>query len=207
MIKGLIFDLDGTLLDLHFDLKLVEKRLQKLLSTNQPFDGLLTKIQLLTKENEDLAKKAWEIIDDVETSLIPNITLYPETIPVLTRLYEKYPIVLVTFQGRSPTDVILKKFALLHFFQHSITRDEELRREKTPILNPMFFREKQLIAAIQFLNFSREEILFVGDKMNDLEAALKVGCKNLIIRRRYNPIPGHVVIKDLEAIFEFIDRF
>ncbi|HID72094.1 MAG TPA: HAD family hydrolase, partial [Thermoplasmata archaeon] len=62
-IRGIIFDLDGTLIDIHIPFEKIRKEL------NIPEGDILKKISLLP---EDEQKRAYNLIDRLEYQAIPN---------------------------------------------------------------------------------------------------------------------------------------
>jgi HAD superfamily hydrolase (TIGR01549 family) len=183
MIKTLIFDLDGTLVKLNLNIDKLVSDLQSLLGTKLESGPLLESIISYTKENLKLRKKAWAIIDQIEKESISNLQIFPETISVLNEIRDKnYKLALVTLQGQKATALILQKLSLAHFFNPIITRENS------------HLRGHQLELALNALKESKDEVLFVGDRLNDLQESQKVGINCILIRRKFNPINGTIVI-------------
>lgn len=193
MVKNLIFDLDGTLVNLNLNTEKLILELQALLGAKLETGPLLESVISNTKENQQLRKKAWAIIDRVEKESIINLQIFPETISVLNEIRAKnYGVALVTLQGHKATALVLRKLALTHFFNPIITRENS------------HLRSHQLELVLNSLKISKDEVLFVGDRLNDLQEAQKVGIKCILIRRKFNPLDGTIVIRSLSELLQYI---
>ncbi|MDD1776863.1 MAG: HAD hydrolase-like protein [Candidatus Helarchaeota archaeon] len=193
MIKTLIFDLDGTLVNLNLNTEKLVLELQALLGTKLESGPLLESVISYTEENSKLRKKAWAIIDRVEKESIANLQIFPETISVLNEIKGKtYGLALVTLQGQKATALVLRKLALTHFFNPIITRENS------------HLRSHQLELVLNSLNISRDEVLFVGDRLNDLQEARKVEINCILIRRKFNPLDGTIVIQSLSELLQYV---
>jgi len=73
MIKGIIFDLDGTLVNLPTDYKIIQEKLQNIFQIDEPFSPLIPSI--VDKANGDKSKinKAFEIICEQEMIAVQNL--------------------------------------------------------------------------------------------------------------------------------------
>ena len=193
MINTLIFDLDGTLVNLNLKIDKLISQLQDLLGAKLESGPLLESIISYTKENQKLRKKAWAIIDRVEKESITNLQIFPETISVLNEIRSKnYRLALVTLQGQKATALVLRKLTITHFFNPIITRENS------------HLRGQQLELVLNDLNESKDEVLFVGDRLNDLQESQKVGINCILIRRKFNPLNGTIVIQSLSELLQYV---
>jgi HAD superfamily hydrolase (TIGR01549 family) len=193
MMNTLIFDLDGTLVNLNLKIDKLISELQDLLGAKLESGPLLESVISYTKENQKLRKKAWTIIDRVEKESITNLQIFPETISVLNEIRGKnYRLALVTLQGQKTTALVLRKLSMTHFFNPIITRENS------------HLRSQQLELVLNSLKIPKDEVLFVGDRLNDLQESRKIGINCILIRRKFNPLDGTIVIQSLSDLLQYI---
>ena len=193
MVNTLIFDLDGTLVNLNLNTEKLILELQTLLGAKLESGPLLESIISYTKENLKLRKKAWAIIDRVEKESITNLQIFPETISVLDEIRSKnYRLALVTLQGQKATALVLRSLSLTHIFNPIITRENS------------HLRSQQLELVLNSLKKPKDEVLFVGDRLNDLQESQKIGINCILIRRKFNPLDGTIVIQSLSELLQYI---
>lgn len=192
MIKTIIFDLDGTLVDLKIDFLKLKSKIKEILKIEAEPTPLLESIIHYTQKNPVLRQKAWDLIDQMELASINNLDIFSETISVLNRLRnEQYTLVLVTLQGRKAAQLILQLY-FPNYFSQIITRENS------------HLRNIQIEQVIKSSNLLCDQVLMVGDRRNDVNSAKKVGINCLLIRRNYNPLEGTIVIKSLNEIFHHL---
>jgi len=75
-------------------------------------------------------------------------------------------------QGRRASEGILRKFGLTGLLPIRFTREDSL------------LRSQQLRMAMSRLSAKRDEVLFVGDRLNDIRSAGEVGVAVAIISQR-----------------------
>ena len=163
-LKAVIFDLDGTLIDVPYDWILIRKRLgtQSLpilhyISTLQEPEKT-EKLRLLEKFEEEASAKA----------------VLKEGIPQLMDFLEKRGIkkILVTNNSRKNVLTLLKRFNL--DFDHVLTREDGLWKPSgAPFL-----------AALKKLGIEKEESCVVGDSPFDVKAAEEAGITKVFILSR-----------------------
>jgi len=193
MIKVIIFDLDGTLVNLNLDFEKLLSKIQALLQTHEELSPFLEAIIKHTENNLSLRKKAYEIIDEMEQKSINNLQIFPETVQVLNDLKSRGDtLALVTLQGRKAVDLILQKYSLTNIFNSIITRENS------------HLRSEQIDRIITLLKIPKPQVLMVGDRLNDVKASKKVGINWILVRRQYTPLEGSIVIKSLSEIFQYL---
>jgi len=193
MVNTLIFDLDGTLVNLNLNTEKLILELQTLLGAKLESGPLLESMISYTKENLKLRKKAWAIIDRVEKENITNLQIFPETISVLDEIRSKnYRLALVTLQGQKATALVLRSLSLTHVFNPIITRENS------------HLRSQQLELVLNSLKKPKDEVLFVGDRLNDLQESQKIGINCILIRRKFKPLDGTIVIQSLSELLQYI---
>jgi len=193
MIYTIIFDLDGTLVNLNLNMENLVSEIEDLIQAKIDSGPFLESIISYTKDNPPLRQKIWNTIDRIEKENIHNLQIFPETISVLNEIKSRnYNLALVTLQGQKATSLILRKLSLTAFFNPIITRENS------------YLRSQQLELALESLQLAKDQALFVGDRLNDLEESQKAGIKCILIRRKFNPLKGVIVIKSLSDLLQYI---
>ncbi len=158
MIEAVIFDLDGTLIQLPIDYPKLYAAFKKILKTDQ-VRPLLETVAKLDHTTKAQVFKAW---NKAELAVAEKITPNKEGMS----LYQKYadkPKALVTMQGKAIVDVVVDRLGLR--FDFIATREDSLSRAE------------QLGLAAEKLKTPLKSILFVGNTDGDAVAAEKVGCQ------------------------------
>ncbi len=193
IINTIIFDLDGTLVDLNMDFTKLKSQIQAILNMKDPPTPFLEKIIEHTGEDETLRNEIWALIDNAETQAIPNSKIFPETYNSLNELKEKgFNLSLVTMQGQKTAHQLLKKYRLFELFNPIITRENS------------HLRNIQIQHVIDILKLTKDRVIMVGDRLNDVICSKKVGVNCILIRRRFNPLEGTIVIKNLSELYQYL---
>ena len=186
MIKGLIFDVDGTLVSLKVDVE----RLRSI--TMRAFVELGFDMSFMSEGNlytEDIIERAKlqveagivkmdfgvvrtrlnKALDDLEMDWNMQAEPIPHTAEVLARLKSRsIKLATLTNSGRAPSDWLLRKHRLLHYFDFTLTRDD------VPAMKP---RADGMVKAVSMMGLPQKEILYVGDSIIDVKAAKAAGLK------------------------------
>lgn len=162
-IKAVIFDLDGTLVNLPMDYRALYAEFQKIMGINN--------IEPVTKTvaalNDATKGKVFETWTKAEFTVLPKMTIVKEGM----KLFEQYsgiPKALVTMQGKRTMEKILSTLNLS--FQVAITREDNLDRIA------------QIMLALEKLKLKPENVIMIGDRETDKTAAKKVGCKFKMVK-------------------------
>jgi len=165
MIKGIIFDLDGTLIQLPVNYDVVQNKLKIFFNISENLKPLIPTIIELSKNDQNKINAAFNLICEEEFLALKNFKIMDDAVEVLKFLKSKNLILcLVTMQCRSVLKEILYKMNILDLFDFIISRDENYDR----------FEQIQTSLKHTFLNSS--EVLVIGDRIHDVESAKKSGC-------------------------------
>ncbi|MBS7288703.1 MAG: HAD family hydrolase [Candidatus Freyarchaeota archaeon] len=194
MIEGIIFDMDGVLVALNVSVEEMLKRAEEkagLKPGPSGFRGLLEHAM----RDRGVYRALMEVIDELEVSAVEErMTVFPETKRVVAYLGERYPLALVTLQGRRAAEMVLEKLGIRRFFKFIFTREDS------------FFRREQVEKAVQALGIDKERVLVVGDRRSDKVAAEEVGCKVVIVRRGQPTIERGEFISSLDELPRLIEQ-
>lgn len=164
MIKGVIFDLDGTLIHLHINYKTLFKEFRRIMKTSK-VKPLVQTIATLDQETRRKVDKVWT---RAELEALPDLKIDNKGM----KLYQKFsgkPLALVTMQGRRVVEEILR--ALNLSFDVVITREESLDRTR------------QIEVAVAKLCLKPKDVLMIGDRESDKTSSEKIGCQFLMVMR------------------------
>ena len=165
MIEAVIFDLDGTLINLPVDYAKLFEEIKRI--TKKEDVRLL--IGTVSKLDAKTRREVFKVWDKAELEASAKMTINKEGIAVYKKFQQK-PKALVTMQGRA-----LMKIALEHFrlaFYVTVTREDSLSRVE------------QLEKASQKLRTPAQNLLFVGNTEDDSLAAAKTKCQFLKVKSK-----------------------
>jgi HAD superfamily hydrolase (TIGR01549 family) len=160
-LKAVIFDLDGTLVDVPYDWVLIRKKLGT--------QGVPILHYISTLEEPEKTEKL-RLLEKYEEEATAKAVL-KRGIPRLMNFLEKRGIkkILVTNNSRKNVLTLLKRFKL--DFDHVLTREDGLWKPSgAPFL-----------AALKQLGIEKEESCVVGDSHFDVEAAEEAGITKVFI--------------------------
>ena len=183
---AVLFDLDGTLVDFQWDLDKAIPEIFAILSEagmdmarygDPPSYVSLFNLtrditdQWVVRGAADDARRLLAKLDDVydryDQDAMTRWQPYPETRSILTELAGKgYRLGVVSNCGREAVHGILSRFNLTGFFEIFLSRRDISRLKPHP---------ESLNLALQALSLPPEQVLFVGDSINDILAADKTG--------------------------------
>ena len=169
MIKGIIFDLDGTLVHIPIRYDIIFDKLKILFDTKDEFKPLIPTI--LTKANNDvnLIQQAFNLICDEETIAAKNFEVIDNAIEILDHFKnENISLGLVTMQCKKAAKLVLDSMNISNHFSSIITRDDS--HERTT----------QIKKSVKFLSLSPQEIVVIGDRIHDINSAKQVGCSAIL---------------------------
>ena len=156
MIEAVVFDLDGTLVRLPIDYEKLFKEFKRIIRVNE----VRPVVETVSKVDEKTRARVFRAWDKAELAVSGKITVKEEGMKPY-REFNAKPKALVTLQGKSVVEAILKQFELR--FDFVVTREDAL------------FRVDQLTKAISLLRAEPENVLFVGNTDGDAAAAKRLG--------------------------------
>jgi len=191
LLKGIIFDLDGTLISLHADGSAFRREIVQELSqggfrmdliqadskgvyVQDILDRARSQIDdgLVKADYEDVKRRTFKALDALEVEWIRHSQLLPGAEVILSRLSGegKVPITLalLTNSGRAATRYALEELHLARYFHRSFTRDD------LPAMKP---RPAGITAALAELGLQKREVLYVGDSPTDILASKGAGIR------------------------------
>lgn len=171
--KFLVTDMDGTLVTLDIDWDELRERVREIIKTDHPLKPLGPSILETTEGNEELRKKAFDLVESEEVRAALGAFPDPELKAMLSRLKDKgVRMALITFQSAKPATIALKRLEVLPFFEFLITREYSLNRKK------------QLSIALERLKADPRRTVFAGDSSWDVLAGKELGCYTVVVRRK-----------------------
>jgi HAD superfamily hydrolase (TIGR01549 family) len=186
-VRGIIFDLDGTLVSLPIDWRRVINHVSDLLGIK--VRSLLDLYpRLWGTEKYDVVSRA---IEEFELASLDGLEFLDDSPRLLMRLSSEYELGLITFQGVNVTRKIIKRMGIEGL--HIVTRDD----------SPTRIEQIARIVSAARLGFG--DFLVVGDMLNDVYSAIKAGCRAVLVDRRgkYSP-EGFDVIYNLNELLDLL---
>ncbi len=191
MIRGIFFDLDGTLISLRADgssfrkeaaaeLKGMGFRVDHVchISGRNYVQDLLDDAKsqvdrgLVNTDFEHAKRSTFRRLDALELRWIQGARRLPHVEETLSRLRTPgdgaMRLAVLTNSGRAATEFAMEKFELRKHIEKSFSRDD------LPVMKP---RPEGVRAALERLSLERTEVLYVGDSRVDIMAARAAGIR------------------------------
>lgn len=203
-IKGLVFDLDGTIIDNYDDyMEGMLRRVGKDLGRDLGLKHARELWYSINKESRDEVIEGWGInpdkfwtafnkYEDIGEKL-QSTYLHDDT-AILKGM--KMPKGIVTHTSYDHTDKLLKKVGMREYFHPIIACTEETGYKPSPL---------PIIYCVVDMKLKPEEVAYVGDTLSDMLAARNACVKSIYINRCDRPIrmePDYEIdsLEKLEAI-------
>jgi len=192
MIKGIIFDLDGTLVRLPIRYEIIFKKLQNLFDTQDKFKPLIPTI--IEKANNDtkLIQEAFDLICEEEVLAANNFQVIDGAIDVLDDFKNRnFSISLITMQCTKAAKLVLDKMQIYDFFLSITTRDHS------------HHRPTQIKKSVEMLSLSPDKVIVIGDRIHDVKSAKQVGCSAILFNKdKLHSFEECKVISELSELAE-----
>jgi phosphoglycolate phosphatase len=191
LLRGILFDLDGTLISLHVDGAAFRNEIVYELSSGgfrmdlidatakgvyvqDILDRARSQIEdgLVNADYERVKSRTFRALDALEVEWIRHSRLLPGAEAILSRLSGERDVpvtlALLTNSGRAATKYALEGLGLSRYFAKSFTRDD------VPAMKP---RPDGITSALKSLGLDRSEVLYVGDSPTDIIASKRAGVR------------------------------
>jgi phosphoglycolate phosphatase len=183
--KYVVFDMDGTLISLPVEWDKVRSDLRRLTGTSLEFNPFFLDFQAIVAKDPSLFAPMLKTVDDHEVKAAEGAKLEPGAIEALALLSKRAKLSMVTMQGRACSTAILDRLGIGKFFASKFSREDSMDRAT------------QLGMALKSLGAEKERSLFVGDRINDLNAARTVGVRFVMIRKRPDSPPADALYRSM----------
>ncbi len=218
-ISAILIDLDGTLL--HTAPELAESANRMLRDMSRPAVSQDLLMSYIGNGISWLVKRA--LTGDMHAE--PDVALYEKALPIFERHYSELLLQSKLFDGvieglnamqaagfrlgcitnkvARYTEPLLKGIGLADYFEIVLSGDSLPEKKPHPL---------PLLHAAQFFGVPVEQVLLIGDSLNDTLAARAAGCPVFCVPYGYNhgePVDGldlDAVIPDLPAVMKLIKR-
>ena len=165
MTKGIIFDLDGTLIQLPVNYDIIQNSLKEFFNTSENLKPLIPTIIKLSKNDQSKIHTSFNLICKEEILASKNFEIMNDAVEILKFLKSKNLILcLVTMQCRDALEKILQKMEVLDLFDSIISRDDS------------YDRFEQIQNSLKKSSLESSDVFVVGDRIHDIESAKKAGC-------------------------------
>ncbi len=168
--KLVIFDLDGTLVELPIDYSSLRRELEEKLQLN--FESIFPTVRGLEFEQK---REAFEIIDRYELAAADKIKIRDGAEKALQdSKIVGLAISIVTLQGSKAAKNILHAIGITSLVDLVVTREDSV------------YREEQISMVLKRLGFLPTDTIVIGDKIDDYDAASRLGCDVFLVRKLGN---------------------
>ncbi len=193
MIKAVIFDLDDTLVKLNVDWGAANQAAIDYLAENGiSSDGDIIESMLLAKG--ELRMEVSRVIDKYEEEAWDSSRLMPNAKECLEELSKSYELGVVTGNGRTAANTVLKNLDIVNYFKTVKTREDGLKPTAEPITK-----------ALEALGCRPKEAVYVGNSFGDMQAARAAGTKAIGYTSKYTAeqlkdAGADIIINDLREV-------
>ena len=183
MIKGVIFDMDGTITKPYIDWKALRGEIGV-------SDGSMIMDHIACLEGAE-RRRATEILERQEEEASVNSELNVGVKELLDYLKDRgIRTCLVTNNNRRSIEIVLTKHNLI--FDFALSREDGRIKPSADLI----------VKALKRLDLRKEEVVFIGDGRLDMEASAQAGIRGIYLT---NASPAFEHPLQVDALFETID--
>lgn len=206
MIKAIIFDVDGVLVDSReANIYLFQKLLKKAGYPPASREEILScfhlplwqSLEKLTgSKDQTEIKRVWDMYTDASLRQ-SSLFIFPEKLEqILENLHKTYRLAIVTGRTRFGMENVFSVKDIRRLFEVIVTFDDY----KNPKPHP-----EPLLVALKSLALSADEAIYVGDSETDIEATRAAGMKSIFLSNRAHP-DATVVIAEFDELIRAIEK-
>lgn len=167
-VRGVVFDLDGTVVDSALDFEAMRREME--IAEGHPV------LEALAAMHADAARRCQEILDRHEQAGAERAVLIPGVAEFIAMLHRRgVPTAVWTRNGRAATDKTLQRLNLS--FERVVTREDA----------PAKPDPSAIWGICEAWNVDRREMLMIGDYVFDLEAAKRAGIRGVLFTNDAEP--------------------
>ena len=179
-VRGLIFDMDNTLLRSRIDFDQMKKETYAylvscgILPHDFDLEQHTTSTLMLTAEragrmSETMIAEMWGIANRIEKAGMHEAVLEPGAAELLQSLHGQMPLVIVTNNSTEAAELALRENGVRHYFDDVIGRDRVKAMKPEP--------DAFLLALAAYPDITAEQWLSVGDAWIDGAASIRAGIR------------------------------
>jgi len=168
----------------------VRAELKRLTGTDLSFRPFLKDLATVVTTMPDMRQRVFELVDEHELAALETARLSDGAPESLSELSKDSRMALVTMQGRQVCTKILERLGIAKYFVAVFTREDSLDRAT------------QLRKALEALDATPPQATFVGDRVNDLNAARAVGVRFVMIRSQPDSPPADSLFRSMRQFYE-----
>lgn len=213
-IKGIIFDMDNTILRSSIDFHSMKKETFKYLVShgilsaeldisNHTSSTIIAEAAITNRMTDTLVKEMWEIPKRFEIIGMRNADLEPGVIELLEELRDRYCMVVVTNNSIEAAEGALRNNGVLEYFDCVVGREWMNSLKPSP--------DGFLYVLQRYTNITAEEWISIGDSWIDGKASIEAGIRFISYQgdaetmKKMGVCPS-AEITDIRELKKFIDK-
>ncbi len=194
MVRGFIFDFDGTLVSLEIDVPMMKSAMiaelasqgfdTKPLDTSLPTQGIIdyARAQIeaggVRRDFNEVRSRLYAVLDTLELGCNAASSPIDGVVEALQRLRESHlGLAIVTNSGRASSQQLLDRYTLSGLFDCILTRDDVTVMKPDP---------EGILKAMGVMGLTRVDAIYVGDSAVDIRAARAAGIRIAAVTTGYH---------------------
>lgn len=208
MIKAIIFDFDGVIVDSYYaTTNYFQKTLahfHKRVPKDEEFKdllGLKTKDILknfIPDSDEEEFNKIFIYSKQQSVKAVPLITIIKDAREVIRELSRKYKLAIASSRGKQTINILLDKYKLRSFFEIVITREDTIKHKPNP---------ESINKCLKFLKIEPNQAVYVGDMREDVQSAKNAKVISIFINaKQKNNFNADYTVSSIKQTGKLLDR-